>query len=344
VKKLLLLAPVLFAPAAFGQVSLQLMGDVDYVWAQRPAAAPLSTFSIPTFNVFASGAQGRVSYLAELVFESGESNSFELDLERIEVGYVVNNQLRLRAGRFHTAFGYYNDAYHHGAYYELTASRPLFVHFEDRGGLLPAHSVGLHADGRFGLGAFGALRYDLELANGRGNSPGEIVNFADARRSKQINLRVRYQPDVEGLLIGANALYGRYSLRGAEGEPPRGFREWILGGHAAWLDGEVHLIAEAALVDHAPIEGGPSLRSFGAFVEAGYAFFGAREPYLRWERVAYASGDDPLYTGGSSRHVVTTGVKWTATSNAALKLQLHRDFPDQGEATFRMTAQVAYAF
>jgi len=343
---LLGLSLLLFAARpAHAQVALQLFGDIDYVYARNPAGPPTSTFAIPTFDVFASGAQDRFSYLAELVFEADAANKFEADLERIELGYLFSNWLRLKVGRFHSAIGYYNDAYHHGAYYELTAGRPILVHFEDRGGLLPAHTIGLHADGRFVLGDVGDLRYDLELTNGRGATLGELANFADAQRSKAVNLRLRFSPAaLDGLSVGVNGLYDRFSFT-PEGGEARRFDELILGAHATYLAGQIHFIAEAALVTHVPVDdAGPTLRSFGAFAEVGYAF-GDVEPYARYERVSYADQGDPLYASApGSFHAVLAGAKWTVSANAALKAQLQRTFFDAGPASLRATVQASYGF
>src|SRR6185295_17726091 len=135
----------------------------------------------------------------------GDTNEFGIDMERIEVAYLFSDYLRLRFGRFHTAIGYYNDAYHHGRYFQTTVDRPEIVRFEDEGGLIPAHSVGLHADGRFPLGALGALRYDADLANGRGATPAEVTNLADANGAKAYNLRLRIEPAfLDGLIAGAS--------------------------------------------------------------------------------------------------------------------------------------------
>jgi len=42
----------------------------------------------------------------------------------------------MAAGRFHTAIGYYNDAYHHGYYFVLPTERPTAVRVEDAVGSL----------------------------------------------------------------------------------------------------------------------------------------------------------------------------------------------------------------
>src|SRR2546421_6768102 len=163
---------------ALAQVNLNVYGDIDY--QVEKAATVTNSFMAPRLELFPTVSQERLSFLAEVLFEVGDGNEFGVDVERIELAYLFSDYFRLRVGRFHTAIGYYNDAYHHGHYFQLTVDRPEMVRFEDEGGLIPAHSVGIHADGRVPLGALGSLRYDLELANGRGRVPGEVTNVADA--------------------------------------------------------------------------------------------------------------------------------------------------------------------
>jgi hypothetical protein len=52
--------------------------------------------------------------LAGTLFEAGDDNLVELDVERIEIDYLHRDGLRMRVGRFHSAIGYYDDAAHRG--------------------------------------------------------------------------------------------------------------------------------------------------------------------------------------------------------------------------------------
>ena len=164
-------------PAFAGDVNLNAYGDVDYVVAKQTATPVTNSFQSPRLELFLTATQDRLAFLAETMFEV-DNNEFGVDIERVEVAYIFAEWFRVRAGRFHTAIGYYNDAYHHGRYFQTTVDRPEMVRFEDEGGLIPAHSVGLHADGRVPIGAAGSLRYDVDLANGRGRVPSEVGRLA----------------------------------------------------------------------------------------------------------------------------------------------------------------------
>src|SRR5215471_12319708 len=105
-------AGLLLSKPAAAQVSLSVFGDVDYQAAHDNgnAANPAGTtnaFSAPRLELFLTSTQGKLAFLAETMFEVGDFNEFGIDMERIEIGYLFSDKFRLRAGRFHTAIGYY---------------------------------------------------------------------------------------------------------------------------------------------------------------------------------------------------------------------------------------------
>ena len=73
-------------------------------------------------------------------------------MERAQLGYSFSDALTFWVGRFHTPYGYWNTAFHHGAQIQTSVTRPLFIDFEDKGGILRAHSLGLLAHGRVPAG------------------------------------------------------------------------------------------------------------------------------------------------------------------------------------------------
>lgn len=230
------------------------------------------SFSAPHVELLPSGSSGDFSFLAEINFEIGEANTFNSSAERLEVAYLVDDRLRLRAGRFHTAIGYYNDAYHHGTYFLLPTDRPLWLDFEDGGGLIPSHAVGVHADGRFRFGV-GSLRYDLDLANGRGRRLVEVQNLTDDNKSKAINARLRFEPELlPGLVIGANLYLDRIAANTDAdlAAPIPEMDERIIGVHAAYIEGRIHLIAEAAFFSHDERKRSKSYATQAYLLEAGY--------------------------------------------------------------------------
>lgn len=338
-------------PALATDLNLNAYGDVDYV-VQKEGDAKTNSFMSPRLELFMGATQDRLAFLAETMFEVGDDNEFGVDIERVEVAYIIADWLRIRAGRFHTAVGYYNDAYHHGRYFQTTVDRPEMVRFEDEGGLIPAHSVGVHADGRFALGALGALRYDLDLANGRGRSAGEVTNLTDPNNGKMFNARLRLEPSVpDGLVLGGNVLVDNIDALTDAADPASPVvrvQEMMLGAHAAYLENNVHFIAEYLWVSHR-FAGRTGVTQAG-FAEVGYAF-GAFTPYVRGELVKFPNlADlDPFYAQnvlgmrGSARSGVA-GVRFTASDYLALKVEGGYTRLDAGGSITMGAVQCAFAF
>jgi hypothetical protein len=134
------------------------------------------SFAVPRVATVTSARNGKLSLVNETTFTAPinqGSNTLQINVERFEITYEFGDWLRIKGGRFHTAFGYYNDAYHTGFYYQLPIDRPGFVNYEDNGGLIPARGVGLHGDGRVSVGSVGKVRWDAELMNNRAQRPGD---------------------------------------------------------------------------------------------------------------------------------------------------------------------------
>jgi hypothetical protein len=336
------------ASARAGDVNLNVYGDIDYVVTKQQQETS-DSFMTPRLELFLTATQNRLSFLAETMFEVGDNNEFAVDIERVEVAYIVSDWLRLRGGRFHTAIGYYNDAYHHGRYFQTTVDRPEMVRFEDEGGLIPAHSVGIHVDGRFLLGAAGSLRYDLDLANGRGKTPDQVTNLTDPNQGKMYNLRLRFEPSIpDGLIVGVNALTDSIdALTTPDPASPTTFiREIMLGAHAAYLEHNVHFIAEYLRVSHA-YTGQTGITRAG-FVELGYAL-DRFVPYLRFERVSFPSALDRFYAQNllgqrGSFWSGIGGLRFTASDYVAFKVEGGYSGIDAGGNIKTGAVQCAFAF
>lgn len=346
------MAALCTAGPARADLQFNLYGDLDA--ALRTTGTRGGTadgFAAAKLDLFTTSALGRWSFLAETLFEAGDDNSFELDVERIQVGYLYREWLRLAIGRFHTALGYYNDAFHHGTYFMVPVGRPTMVEFEDGGGLIPAHNVGVHGDGRFAIGD-AHVRYDVELTNGRASDPLEIQNQHDANRSKAFNLRLRYEPGgaLEGLVVGGNLYFDRIAaaMGAADAGPPLGaLHEWIAGAHAAYLEHDYHVIAEAMVLQHTELAGGARHRTFAGFVEAGRALDDVT-PYARYEYTRFPDEGDPYLgkTAGDGYHAALVGVKHATSECVALKAQAGVTIPRAAGADriYTLTGQVAFAF
>jgi hypothetical protein len=107
-----------------------------------------NTFEIGEFDLFLSSRLSKqVSFLSEVVIGADQTNYWGLDIERMEITYKPSHYLEISGDRYHTPIGYYNTAFHHGTWFQTATGRPFMYFFEDSGGILPVHSVGVTATG-----------------------------------------------------------------------------------------------------------------------------------------------------------------------------------------------------
>ncbi len=129
--------PLRFAFNAFGDVSLS---------ADAPDAGDESaTFSVGTFALLINAELSKTLLgTAEVEFDAGEDNQQEVTLERLHLRWQTP-RFFVVGGRTHSDLGYWNTAFHHGAWLHLPIGRPRVLRGEDSGGLLPIHSIGVEA-------------------------------------------------------------------------------------------------------------------------------------------------------------------------------------------------------
>lgn len=300
--------------------------DVGAGWSSPKDPIRYRGFTAGSLDIYLAPQIGeRVRSLVEMVIEANpEGTVFEL--ERIQLGYTVNDAMTIWAGRFHTPLGMWNTAYHHGAQLQPSASRPSIIEFEDRGGLLPAHVVGLWATGKSRLGS-GRVGYDVYVANGpsireRKVDPGL---FTDRNANKMVGFNASYQfnQNLDGLTLGVhgfNVAVGEYSLD----DSLRGTtRVRAAGAYFGYDSRDWDLVGEYYAFRNRDYGGGPTRRSSAGFVQLGRTI-DAWTPYVRFERTALDAQDNyfrSLQWARPYRHVVA-GVNYALDARSSLKLEL----------------------
>jgi hypothetical protein len=160
-----------------GRTLLRIRGFGDVSLHGDTGKGDTTSFTLGQLNLFVtSDISDKFKFLSEIVFEGGPDNIYgvtrgtanfiTIDVERYFLQYSYNDYLNLAAGRFHTGIGYYNTAYHHSTWFQTTTDRPFLFNFEDRGGVLPVHMVGVSASGLIPSGRLG-LHYVAEVGNNR---------------------------------------------------------------------------------------------------------------------------------------------------------------------------------
>jgi hypothetical protein len=311
-----------------------------------------TSFSLGQLNLFVtSDISDKFKFLSEIVFEGGPDNFygepegtrnlFTVDVERYLVQYSHNDYFNLSAGRYHTAIGYYNTAYHHSTWLQTTTGRPLLFEFEDRGGILPIHNIGVEAFGRIPSGRLG-LHYVAEVGNGRtSRNPLEaepVQNELDENNHKAVNFAIFARPTkIPGLQAGFS-IYR--DLLTPAAQPAVG--ETILAAHAVYSLTNFEWLNEALVVRHAPQGLGHVYETPGFYSQISRRF-GSYRPYFRYQ-YENASPHEPIFPDIALRAGPSAGVRFDASESVALKLQYDFIALRNRSATQGLTLQLGFTF
>lgn len=259
-----------------------------------------NAFALGQLNLFmTSRLTEKASFLAETVIEADSANNeFGIEPERILLMYSVRDWLNLSIGRYHTAIGYYNTAYHHSALMQTTLKRPFLFEFEDNGGILPIHNVGVSATGTISnkLG----LHYVAEIGNGRSGKPADVANpvqnVVDDNNGKAFNLALFARPrGVPGLQFGFSAYRDHVT-------PPAqaNVTQSIFAAHMLYQTTSFEFLNEAVLLRHSA-GNVPVTDNISAFYSQISKRAGNYRPYFRYEYMNVPQSD-PLYSSVGLLH------------------------------------------
>jgi hypothetical protein len=216
----------------------------------------------------------------------------------------------------------------------------LLLNWEDRGGPLPLHNVGLSAGGRVPLARSLGLRYVAEFGNGRDYTNQEPVQVArDYTPGKSWNFALTAQPDVlPGWRMGVS-MYRDHPIAG-----PEGLRQTLFSTHLAYFRGRDEFINEAIWMRN---RSQGETTSLPGFYSQYSRRFGSVRPYARYE-YTNATMRDPIAMrtlGDLSRYRgLTTGVRYEISEFAAFKAEFERFKMAQGGMSNRAGVQVAFTF
>jgi hypothetical protein len=287
--------------------------------------------------------------LAELNFEVDEEGGLATDLERLQLGYTFTDSVTGWMGRFHTPYGYWNNAFHHGAQIQTSITRPRFIDFEDRGGILPAHSVGLWATGRVPMGG-GKLVYDAFIANGNKIQDG-VLDFQahrddDSNKALGFNAGYRFGGALDGLLVGLHGMDQHVASYDPAGTVEARTHVSMTGGYFYLEARDWEAIGEYYRFRNKDLMAGSGTHaSWAGFAQLGYTFADLWTPYYRWEKASLDAADPYFATQASgrsySRHVL--GLRYNLNANAALKIEGNRTREFLGEEKSYSEARAQFA-
>ena len=321
-------------------------GYADAGFSRNVDGTSAKNFQLGEIDLFATERLSqRLTGLMEVAFETNSQKlvaDVPVNVERLLLQYRGNDFFNADIGSYRTAIGYYSTAYLRGAWLQTAISRPRMFTFEDEGGFLPLHAVGVSVNGRIPSGGLN-LHYVLEVGSSRnyGDTAGLPSDFSF---NGATNLAIYSQPrGVPGLEIGFSTYHDRFS-------PAAGFRlqRSVSMVHFVYGNGRVEFLNEGVMIGMRAPSGGGSGTGLGFYSQIAYRIASSWKPYARVEylnvhgtglvNTALARQSLPWST------VYTGGVRYDLTESVALKLELGRESDYLRPSFISAAAQLAFTF
>jgi hypothetical protein len=314
----------------------------------NPFTPSHTAFQAGEFDLFmTSKLSDHLSFLAEVVLGPNAINVFGVDIERYQLTYRSNPYFSASLGRFHTAIGYYNTAYHHGTWFGTAQERPIMYLFEDSGGILPVHMVGLTFTGEVPHTEKLGLHWVGEIGNGLSSNPvaaESVQNFYSDRNYKATNLATYIRPQfLPGIQIGGSWYHdGINPTQASSPLPVPEIRQNIESAYVVFFSPAWEFMTEGVLLSN-HVTGMPaSFRSPMAYTQIARAF-GIYRPYFRYQYVR-DNPQDPINILRGTYYGPSIGVRIDFTTYAALKLQFNHLYQSSQLAGNGLNAQIGFTF
>jgi len=327
-------------------VRLRMFGDVGYEASDQKGET--NSYHIGSLDLFMTGSlTDRTSVLGEVLFIPTPDNSFSFDVERLLLQYKQNDYFAFAIGRYHSSIGYYNTAFHQGAWFQTTVDRPFMYAFDDQGGFLPLQEVGASISGQIPSGAVG-LNYVAEMGNGRahllGSDPAQ--NYEDTNNGKSFNIALYARPEwVSGLQTGFSIYHDHLTFPDNIDHD-----ELISTIYVVYSNPTYEFLNEGMLVRHSgTVTGAPGVFHTPGFYTQFSRRFGKYRPYFRYAYVN-AGAAEPVYGDPADGPVVgrrngpSFGLRYDLNNSSAIKLQ-YDHLAQRDQKSFDMLeTQFSFAF
>jgi hypothetical protein len=320
--------------------TMQFRGFSDVSYKASDAGDGTNTFAVGQMTLFiTSNLSDRVGVIAEPVLEADDRNAFNFELERLLLQFTANEHFKASVGRYHTAIGWYNTAYHHSAWLQTAIGRPFLFEFEDEGGILPIHNVGVSMTGQIPSGRW-RLRYVAEIGNGRASRTRldePTQNVRDENSGKSVNAAILARPDwARGLQMGFSAYRDRRTPLGSAK-----VNEMILAAHAIYQTSGLEWLNEVVVVRHAEDGAADTSTSTGFYAQIAKSL-GRWRPYLRYQYLNVPS-TDVVFPDIGRVSGPSIGLRYDLNQFSAFKVQY--DFVDRGSTGVNAVAtQLSFVF
>ena len=312
-------------------LNLGVFGDLNASSTPRGQQRP--AFGLGEIGLYSTARSGdRLTFLFEAAIELDEDPT-EFEVERYWVGYTFSDRLVVRAGRVHTAIGYWNRTYHHARYFFPTIDRPFVLAYD---WVLPTHLVGVEFAGTLRRGPT-SLHYELEIGNGPEiDTTNQVLKVTDGvqdrERSKQAALRiVGGHAALPGLTVGLSGTTYAFDVPS--------LRESVIGMEVARLGTRLEWIAEGWRLAN------PSAVAWAGYLQGAWKLRDATMPFARVEWLETDAADPYLVALNAAvdRRQLIAGIRHDVEPlHSVLKAQYRRD--SRADDHIRHIAELQWAF
>ncbi len=308
-------------------------------------------FTLGPIDLYVAESLGpRLDVLLEALIESGG-----VDVERLQIGYLFSDSLKAYAGRFHTALGYWNTAFHHGTFLYTTMQRPFFLRFEDDGGALPTHTVGLLLTGRRFLPS-GEFSYSAVVGNGSSVTVENGANILDPNteedpnRNKAVGVRAAFAPTaLHGWALGAGAFKSHIINTNVLVTPTPALTidvdQTILTADLTNAQGPWEVLADYYVVRNRDKLTGDTSTNHLYYLQVARELAGLVTPYARHEQLSLDESDSYWSPFGlADKRIETVGARVRVGDQSVLKFEGRFITDDGNDSHQEYGAQWAFAF
>jgi len=267
---------------------------------------------------------GNQRLLAEALAEP-EDDASQLDVERLQYGWILNHNIDVWIGRFHNPLGFWNTHFHHGAYLETSATRPSIIHFEDDDGIIPMHISGVQVNGYDEIGD-GGIHYSLGVGAGPEISnnklvPVNIVDPGDGSHRLGSSARLTYQTNDEDTSSQIGAALAYYPIP-TDSLSTGEIRQTIVSLYGIWNYGLLHTLGSLFDVSNKFDNAHDDTFAF-AYVQSEYLLLQDWTAYARIETSSGTNNDTYLaFFPQTITQRQLLGVRYELKKNQALKLEV----------------------
>lgn len=307
-------------------------GDISYASSE---GSGVDGFAIGQAVAHLSASLGESLGVFGEFSATAKDSEYSIEVERIIVKYDFSDSFKLSAGRYHTPIGYWNSAFHHGAWLQTTVARPEVVKFGSE--IVPIHFVGVLLEGAIPSGSLG-LEYKAGFGNGRHANIARAGDAGDINgdRAWMVQLNARPQT-LFGLNVGLSVYNDQVTLPASPS-----VEESTVAAHAAWNKESPEVIFEYIHSTHDLVTDSSASGDVDAwYAQAAYRLPGSSrdwKPYLRLERTKVDDSDPLLGAEGLDYEGGILGVRWDFSPFASLKAEYRNEEFNNGgrENNFRL--------